>query len=73
MINKQEVIPTQEFINIQSIENDTVMLKNGNLRKVLLVSGTNFNLKSEEEQGMIIYAFQGFLNSLDFSIQFFIH
>jgi len=73
MDNKQEIIPTQEFIDVQSIENDTVTLKNGNLRKILLVSGTNFNLKSEEEQGMIIYSFQGFLNSLDFSVQLFIH
>ncbi|MEK9170210.1 MAG: hypothetical protein AAB674_01015 [Patescibacteria group bacterium] len=73
MLNKKEAVPTQEFIDIQSVENDTVLLKNGNLRKILLVSGTNFNLKSEEEQGMIIYSFQGFLNSLDFSVQFFIH
>ena len=73
MAKKQEVLPSQEFINIQSIENNAVILKNGSLRKILLVSGINFALKSEEEQGMIIYAFQGFLNSLDFSIQFFMH
>ena len=33
MLNKQEAVPTQEFIDIQSVENDTVLLKNGNLRK----------------------------------------
>ena len=43
------------------------------MRKILLVSGTNFSLKSEEEQGIITYAFQGFLNSLNFSVQIFIH
>ena len=73
MPNKQEALPTQQFIDIESIESDTVKLKSGALRKILLVSGTNFALKSEEEQGMITYAFQGFLNSLDFSVQFFIH
>jgi type IV secretory pathway VirB4 component len=48
-------------------------LKNGSLRKILLVSGINFELKSEEEQNVIIYAYQNFLNSLDFSAQFVIH
>ena len=66
-------MPTQEFIDIQSIEDGVIKLKSGTLRKILLVSGTNFSLKSEEEQGLITYAFQGFLNSLDFSVQIFIH
>ena len=73
MPNKQEAQPTQQFIEIQSIENDAIKLKTGSLRKVLLVSGINFSLKSEEEQGLILYAFQGFLNSLNFSVQFSIH
>jgi len=73
MPTKQESLSTQSFIDIISIDNDIVKLKNGGLRKILLVSGTNFALKSEEEQGIITYAFQGFLNSLDFSVQFFIH
>ena len=34
-----------------------------------MVSSLNFALKSEEEQTAIIYQFQGFLNSLDFSCQ----
>jgi len=73
MPEKQEALASQEFIEIKSIENDTLILKNGNIRKVILVSGINFALKSEEEQGMIIHIFQGFLNSLDFSVQFFVH
>ncbi|MDO8430015.1 MAG: hypothetical protein Q7S73_01445 [bacterium] len=73
MMQKSESLPTQEFIDIQSIEDGVIKLKSGTLRKILLVSGTNFALKSEEEQGIITYAFQGFLNSLDFSIQIFIH
>ncbi|MDD5547931.1 MAG: hypothetical protein PHN74_03525 [Candidatus Pacebacteria bacterium] len=73
MEQKQESLPTQQFIEIKSIENGIVKLKNGGLRRILLVSGINFDLKSEEEQGMITFAFQGFLNSLDFSVQIFIH
>lgn len=34
-----------------------------------MVSSINFDLKSEEEQNAIIYQFQSFLNSLDFSCQ----
>ena len=73
MANIKESLPTQEFIGIKSIENEVITLNSGSLRKILLVSGINFSLKSEEEQGLITYAFQGFLNSLNFSIQMFIH
>ena len=66
-------LPTQQFIEIEAIQNDAVILKNGGLRKILMVSGVNFDLKSEEEQQLIIYAYQGFLNSLNFSLQQFIH
>lgn len=34
-----------------------------------MVSSINFDLKSEEEQRAVIYQFQSFLNSLDFSCQ----
>jgi len=34
-----------------------------------MVSSLNFALKSEEEQNAIIYQFQNFLNSLDFSLE----
>jgi len=34
-----------------------------------MVSSLNFALKSEEEQNAIIYQFQSFLNSLDFSLE----
>ena len=70
---KQESSATQQFINIETIENDAIKIKEGGLRKIILVSGTNFVLKSEEEQGLIINAFQNFLNSLDFSLQFLVH
>lgn len=64
---------TQKFIEIDSIENDVVTLKTGGLRKVILVSGVNMELKSEEEQNMVYYAYQDLLNSLDFPLQFIVH
>lgn len=45
------------------------MLKNKSFRGILMISSVNFDLKSEEEQNAIIYQFQSFLNSLDFSCQ----
>lgn len=64
---------TQQFVDIDSVKDGVIILKNGALRRVILVGGVNFDLKSEEEQNQIINSFQGFINSLDFSIQFFIH
>jgi len=66
-------ISTQQFVDIESIKNGVLVLKSGGLRKILMVSGINFDLKSEEEQGIIIGAFQNFLNTLEFSIQFLVH
>jgi type IV secretory pathway VirB4 component len=60
---------TQLLLNIGEIKDNVVVLKNGGLRAILQTSSVNFNLKSEEEQNSIIYAYQSFLNSLDFPIQ----
>ena len=51
------------------IHESTVILKDGNLRQILLCSSINFALKSEQEQNALIYQYQNFLNSLDFPIQ----
>ncbi|MEK9194551.1 MAG: hypothetical protein AAB884_01945, partial [Patescibacteria group bacterium] len=64
---------TQQFVQIKKIERGVVYLKNGSLRRVLIVGGVNFDLKSENEQTLILNSFQNFLNTLDFSVQFFIH
>lgn len=60
---------TQDFLEIKDIKEGIVILKNNNLRGVLMVSSLNFALKSDESQTSIIYAFQNFLNSLDFPCQ----
>ncbi|OIO44401.1 MAG: hypothetical protein AUJ24_01550 [Parcubacteria group bacterium CG1_02_36_42] len=61
--------PTQQFLEIEQIREGVVVLRDKTLRGILMVSSLNFALKSEEEQNAIIYQFQEFLNSLDFSCQ----
>ena len=60
---------TQAFLEIQDIREGILLLKNTSIRGVLMVSSINFALKSEEEQTAVVYAFQNFLNSLDFFCQ----
>jgi hypothetical protein len=60
---------TQEFLEIEQIREGVIILKNKTLRGVLIVSSLNFALKSEDEQKAVLYQFQNFLNSLDFSCQ----
>lgn len=63
----------QKFLDIAEIKDDVVILKNGHLRGILMVSSINFALKSSDEQDALIYAYQNFINSLDFSVQIFIN
>lgn len=60
---------TQSFLELDEIKEGTLILKDGTIRGVMMVTSQNFALKSEEEQQAIIYQFQSFLNSLDFSLQ----
>ncbi|MDI6717720.1 MAG: hypothetical protein QMD86_01575 [Patescibacteria group bacterium] len=69
----QNSSPTQQFVDVKEVRNGVVILKNGGIRRILLVTGINFALKSEEEQSMIAAAYQNFINSLDFSLQMVIH
>ena len=62
-------VPAQSYLNIAEVREDVVILKDGTIRAVLLVSSINFALKSEDEQNAIVQAYMQFLNSLDFPIQ----
>lgn len=62
-------LTTQDFLEIKDIKEGVVVLKNNELRGVMAISSLNFALKSEEEKDAIIYGFQRFLNTLDFSSQ----
>lgn len=60
---------TQEHLNISEITDDCVILNDGTLVAVVMVSSINFSLKSAEEQDAIIQAYVNFLNSFDFPVQ----
>ncbi|MAG44892.1 hypothetical protein CL633_03310 [bacterium] len=60
---------SQQLIEINTIKDGVIILKNKALRAILMVSSLNFALKSEDERKALILAFQNFLNSLDFPIQ----
>ncbi|MFA5051967.1 MAG: hypothetical protein WC544_02800 [Patescibacteria group bacterium] len=68
-VRKVTMPSTQAYLNILEIKDDTVILKDGTLRGVVLVSSINFALKSEDEQNAVIQGYVQFLNSLEFSLQ----
>jgi len=63
---------TQNHLHIAEIKDDTIIMKDGSLRSVLLVSSVNFALKSDDEQNAIVSAYVSFLNSLDSPLQILI-
>ena len=63
---------TQRFLDIAEIRDDMVVLNDGSVRGVLLVSSINFDLKAEDEQAAIISSYVGFLNTLDYPLQIMI-
>jgi type IV secretory pathway VirB4 component len=60
---------TQDFVPIKEVRDGIVILKDGSLRRVILVTSVNLFLKSNDEQKATIYQFQSFLNTLDFPAQ----
>jgi hypothetical protein len=60
---------TQEFVPIKEIRDGIIVLKNDDLRAIILANSINLSLKSDEEQKATIMQFQNFLNTLDFPIQ----
>jgi len=62
-------VSTQQYLNIAEIKDDTVIMKDGTLRAVLLVSSINFALKSEDEQNAVIDSYVRFLNNISFTLQ----
>lgn len=65
-------VATQQFVPIERVRDGIIVLKNGELRSILITSSLNLSLKSEDEQQAILLQFQNLLNSLDFPIQLFV-
>lgn len=61
--------PSQKFIAAETVNDNVVIMKDGSLKAILLTSSVNFELKSTEEQNALLFQYQNFLNSLDFSTQ----
>lgn len=59
----------QNYLDIFEIRDDTLVMKDGTLRSVILVSSMNFMLKSDDEQQAVIQGYMQFLNSFDFPLQ----
>jgi len=60
---------TQRYLDIAEIRDDIVVMKDGTIRAILLVSSINFSLKSIDEQNAIMQGYMSFLNALDGPIQ----
>lgn len=61
--------PSQEIVRISEVRDGVAILNDGTMRVILMISSINFALKSEDEQDAIVYAYQDFINALDFPIQ----
>jgi hypothetical protein len=64
-----EMPTTQDHLDIASIKDDIVILKNGGASIVIKTTAVNFDLLSEREQDAMIAAYGNLLNSLSFQTQ----
>lgn len=62
-------VSTQQYLDIAEIKDDTIVMKDGTLRSVILVSSINFALKSEDEQDAVIESYIRFINNLSFTLE----
>lgn len=70
---KQDLGNSLDLVNIQSIRDRTIILKDGSFRQIIMVGGVNFALKSATEQEIITQAYQSFVNGIDFPLQVVVH
>lgn len=63
---------TQEYIEIEMVKDDVIMLRDYSCCIIINSGTTNFGLLSQEEQNSMIYSYASLLNSLSFPIQILI-
>lgn len=61
--------PSQDFVPVKEVRDGVVVLKDGTLAMIVLVSSINLSLKSYDEQRATLLQFQSFLNTLDFPVE----
>lgn len=64
---------TQNALQIAEIRDGIVIMQDGSFRSVVMVKSINFDLMSPEEREAVEFSYQGFLNSLYFPVQIYIH
>lgn len=73
LLNKSKSkISSRKQIQIKEVKDDILILPSNEYRLVIETSSINFELKSEEEQDVLIDSFQNFLNSLPTPLQILI-
>ena len=72
-VAKANINSTQNLLEIAEIRDGIVIMNDGSYRSVVMVKPINFDLMSTREKQSVEFSFQGFLNSLYFPIQIFIH
>ena len=65
-------ISTQSTLLISELRDGLVIMKDGSFRAVVACQSINFDLMSESEREGVEYAYQSFLNSLNFTTQILI-
>jgi type IV secretory pathway VirB4 component len=66
---KQRRASSRQQMQIREVKDNILILASNEYRQIIETSSINFELKSEEEQDVIIDSFQNFLNSLPSPIQ----
>jgi len=64
---------SQQFLDIEKIQEEAIILKNGGLRAVLMCTSRNLELESIDSQNAIINAYADFINSFDWPLQIVVH
>lgn len=69
IFSKSKKSSSRQQIQIKEVVDNILVLPGNEYRQILETSSVNFELKSEEEQDVLIDSFQNFLNSLPCEIQ----
>lgn len=73
LLNKtRNKVSSRKQIQLKEVRDGVLILPNNRYRMVLETSSVNFELKSDEEQDVLLESFQNFLNSLPCPLQILI-
>lgn len=70
---KQNPNSTQNTLQIAEIRDGIAIMNDGSFRAVVMAKSINFDLMSPTERDGVEFSYQGFLNSLYFPIQIYVH